>query len=63
MEKNNGLEANGQDIFSRYGDQIDEACKRAVREALLKHKLAGNPVAVSRDGNVVLLQPDEIEVD
>ncbi|CAN5498017.1 hypothetical protein BH10ACI3_BH10ACI3_08850 [soil metagenome] len=47
-------------IFTRYGDQIDEACKRAVREALLKHKRAGNPVAVIRNGEIVLLQPNEI---
>ena len=63
MEENKKLETNGQDIFSRYGDEINKACERAVREALLKHKLAGNPVAVSRNGKVVLLQPDEIEVD
>lgn len=47
-------------IFTRYGDQIDEACKRAVREALLKHKRAGNPVAVVRNGKTILLQPNEI---
>jgi len=35
---------------------------RAVRKALREHKRAGNPVAVWRDGKVVVLQPEEIEV-
>lgn len=45
------------------GTAIDEALQRAVREALLMHKKLGNPVAIWRDGKVVLLQPDEILVD
>ncbi len=63
MEKNKKLEINGPDLFAQYGDEIDKACRRAVCDALLKHKQAGNPVAVSLNGKVVLLQPDEIEVD
>ena len=62
MENNNGLDTGGQDLFVQYCDEISEACERAVREALLKHKQAFNPIAVSRDGKVVILQPDEIEV-
>lgn len=63
MEKNKKLEKDGQDLFAQYGDEIDKACRRAVRDALLKHKQAGNPVAVSLNGKVVLLQPDEIDID
>jgi hypothetical protein len=37
--------------------------RRAVREALLVHKKLGNPVATSRDGVVVIVPPDEIQVD
>lgn len=62
MEPDQKLESDNQNIFERYGDRISEACQRAVREALQRHKAAGNPVAVSRDGKVVLLQPDEIPV-
>lgn len=51
-----------QDLFVRYSEEINKAYERAVREALLKHKQAGNPVAVWKDGKVVLLQPDEIDV-
>ena len=34
----------------------------AVREALLDHKRAGNPIAVWRDGKVVIVPPEEIVV-
>lgn len=39
---------------------VDEAIRKATREALKKHKLAGNPIAVWRDGKVVILKPEEI---
>jgi hypothetical protein len=32
----------------------------AVREALRDHKLAGNPIAVWRNGKVVIVPPEEI---
>ena len=32
---------------------IEQALVRAVREALLRHKQAGNPIAAWRDGRVV----------
>jgi hypothetical protein len=35
----------------------------AVREALLRHKQAGNPIAVWRDGRVEWIQPEDIPVD
>ncbi|MEP6947188.1 MAG: hypothetical protein ABJA02_14805 [Acidobacteriota bacterium] len=63
MDKTEKLEKKGKDLFDRYKDDITPACERAVRDALLMHKLAGNPVAVSQDGKVVLLQPEEIEID
>jgi len=52
-----------QDLLYRYRDDINKAYERAVKEALRKHKLAGNPVPIERDGKLVWLQPDEIEVD
>jgi hypothetical protein len=42
---------------------IEAALRRAVREALLDHKRAGNPVPVGRDGRVVWIAPEDIEVD
>ncbi len=43
--------------------RILQAMKEAVREALLRHKKLGNPVAVWRDGRVVWLGPEEIPTD
>ena len=60
MEPDNKVESENLNIFARFGDRISEACERAVREAFQRHKAAGNPVAVYRDGEVVLLQSDEI---
>jgi len=34
--------------------------RRAVQEALIRHKRLGNPVAVWRDGKVVWIPPEEI---
>jgi phosphopantothenate synthetase len=63
MEKNTQVNEPKNGILGRYNEQINRAYERAVREALRKHKLAGNPVAISRNGNVVLLQPDEIDIE
>jgi hypothetical protein len=41
-------------------DAITGAIQRAVREAILTHARAGHPVAASREGKVVWLQPEEI---
>ena len=57
------IEQDASELFVRYSDDINKAYERAVREALLKHKKLGNSVAVEQDGKLVILQPDEIEVD
>ena len=41
--------------------RIVAVAERAIRKALREHKRAGNPIAVWRDGKVVMLQPEEIE--
>lgn len=41
---------------------IDKALKKAIREAVLQHKRAGNPIVVWRDGQIVWLKPEEIVV-
>jgi hypothetical protein len=40
--------------------RIETAVRRAVWEAIARHKRAGNPIAVWRDGKVVWLSPEEI---
>lgn len=48
----------------RQARAIEAAVQAAVREALLDHKRAGNPVVVcDADGAVRWLQPDEIPLD
>lgn len=42
---------------------ILEAMRQSVREALLLHKRAGNPIAVWREGAVVWVPPEEIVID
>jgi hypothetical protein len=42
---------------------IEQALRRAVREALLRHKQAGNPIAVWREGQVVWIAPEDIPVE
>jgi hypothetical protein len=39
---------------------IEAAVQRAVRDAVLAHARAGNPVASWRDGKVVWVQPAEV---
>lgn len=46
-------------IFAE-GTLIDQALNKAVREAVLQHKRAGNPVAAWRDGKTVWLKTEEI---
>lgn len=43
--------------------RIARAMNEAMKEARRKHKEAGVPMVVSRDGKVVFIQPDEIEID
>lgn len=43
-------------------EKITQALVQGVHEALLKHKQAGNPVVIWRDGKMVWLKPEEISV-
>lgn len=44
-------------------EKITRALSRAVNEALLQHKKAGNPVASWKDGRIVWIQPEDIPVE
>jgi isoaspartyl peptidase/L-asparaginase-like protein (Ntn-hydrolase superfamily) len=44
------------------GTQIDEAVKQAVKDAVLRHKNAGNSIVTMKDGQMVWLKPEEITV-
>lgn len=43
--------------------RILQAMRQGVREALLRHKLLGNPVAVWRNNRVEWVQPEDIPTD
>ena len=42
----------------RLAELVENAMKRAVKEAISAHHRAGNPVAIWKDGQVVLWYPD-----
>ncbi len=42
---------------------LESALRLAVRDALIQHKRAGNPICVWRDGKVVWIPADEIQID
>lgn len=44
-------------------EKIDRVIKEAMKEVRRKHKEAGVPMVVTRNGEIVNIQPDEIEVD
>src|ERR1700730_16591939 len=46
-------------IFVEDGHLIDEALRRAGREAILQHKKEGLPLVIYRDGKTVWVHPDE----
>lgn len=50
-------------LFVEHGEAIEEILRHAVRQALLEHKRAGNPVAAWDGEKVVLISPDEIPVE
>ncbi len=49
------------DVFGTPG-LVEAAMNKGVREALRRHKLLGESIAVWRDGKVVIVPPEEIEI-
>lgn len=54
-----------KDIATRFtaDEQMDEAVRLAVKDALDDHKRRHNTVAVWRDGKVIVVPADQIEED
>ena len=48
-----------REIFATPG-LVDAAMKKAANAAVRRHKLLGESIAVSQDGKVVILSPEEI---
>jgi hypothetical protein len=49
-------------LLVEHGKAIEAVLRRAVNHALLMHKRAGNPIAAWKDGKVVWIPAEEIEV-
>ena len=45
------------------GRAIEVALREAARDARRLHQALGNPMATWKDGQVVWIQPEEIEID
>jgi predicted nucleic acid-binding protein len=54
---------NLKDLLISEAAAVDEAARRAVRHALLTHKRAGHAISAWRNGEVVIIPPEEIEVE
>ena len=52
-------------VAARFADDeaVEATLNRAVREAVLRHKKLGQSIAEWRDGRVVIVPPEEIDVD
>lgn len=50
-------------LFVEHRETIREVVRRAVQQALLQHKRAGNPVAVSENGQVIWIAPEQIQIE
>ncbi len=54
---------NARNLMVEYREEIREAFKRAVRQTLLEHKRAGNPIAAIEGGELVWIAAEDITVD
>ena len=43
-------------------DKVMAIIQSGINAALLKHKQAGNPVCESKDGQVVWIKPEDIQI-
>lgn len=53
----------GVNIFGVSADEVVEVARKAVAEALARHKALGQSIAIWRDGKVVVVPPEEIEIE
>lgn len=56
-----GLRADPHVIFTTPG-LVDAAMRKAAQQAVRRHRLLGESIAVWRDGKVVIVPAEEIEV-
>jgi hypothetical protein len=60
------MKTNGKPTITelmRDNEGIQKAIHAGVQQALRVHKLLGHPIAVGRKGKVVIVPPEEIQLD
>jgi len=50
------------DKIVEHAERVEAAVQAAVREALIQHKRAGNPIAVWEEGRVKWIPPEDIRI-
>ena len=50
------------DFVAEHAKEIEKILQRAVNHALTKHKRLGNPIAIWKDGKVVIVPAEEIVI-
>jgi hypothetical protein len=50
------------DFVAARAKDIEKILQQAVRHALIRHKSLGNPIAIWKDGKVVIVLPEEIVI-
>jgi hypothetical protein len=53
----------GREPAIREAKRIESAMQRSVQEALWEHKQLGHHIIIWRDGKIVRLPPEEIDVE
>ena len=49
-----------KDLFYKNSKQVGNALRKAVKDALLMHKKANNPIACWENNKVVIIPPERI---
>ncbi len=57
------IDLNSENILFENAEKIEKVLQFAVRQAITLHKQMGNPIAVWKDGQAVLIPADEIDID
>jgi hypothetical protein len=50
------------DMFGRPARETEKLLRLGVRKALMMHKCMGNSIAIWKNGKVVIVPPEEIEI-
>ncbi len=62
---NNKPDSTDEEISNFFNDpeRVMKALQAGINAALLRHKKLGHPICVSRNGKIIWIPPEEIDVD